>query len=136
MAHLSDFDLCQMDDSWQSRQPEAVVRSLLTRTLDDLRVARDRLNQNPKNSSCPSGSTPPWQVNTDTDLRTDKFFAENMQKSIAMPPIQIKLNVQVFSHRLTVFFYQLIFMGILFYVTKNKYRYKPLILNMFAKSLN
>jgi len=66
MTHLSDFDLRQMDDAWQDKQPAVVVRSLLKRTLDDLRVARDRLNQNPKNSSRPSGSMPPWQGGTDT----------------------------------------------------------------------
>ncbi len=71
MANLSDFDHRQMDGDWQSRQPEAVVRSLLTRTLDDLRVARDRLNQNPKNSSRPSGSMPPWQGRTDTSKGDD-----------------------------------------------------------------
>lgn len=71
MANLSDFDLRQMDGDWQSRQPEAVVRSLLTRTLDDLRVARDRLNQNPKNSSRPSGSMPPWQGSTETSRGDD-----------------------------------------------------------------
>ena len=66
MAHLSDFDLRQMDDDWQDKQPDVVIRSLLKRTLDDLRVARDRLNQNPNNSSRPSGSMPPWQSSSDT----------------------------------------------------------------------
>ena len=60
MAQFSDFDLSQMDEAWQTEQSEAVVRSLLKRTLDDLRIARDRLNQNPNNSSRPSGSMPPW----------------------------------------------------------------------------
>src|SRR5450756_651005 len=36
--------------------------SLLMRTLEDLRLARDRLNQNSTNSSRPSGSLPPWQA--------------------------------------------------------------------------
>ena len=61
MANLSDHDLKQMDEAWQGKQPELVVRALLKRTLDDLRVARDRLNQNSTNSSRPSGSMPPWQ---------------------------------------------------------------------------
>lgn len=61
MANLSDHDLKQMDEAWQGRQPEPVVRELLKRTLDDLRVARDRLNQNSTNSSRPPGSMPPWQ---------------------------------------------------------------------------
>ena len=71
MAHLSDFDIRQMDDDWQDKQPDVVIRSLLKRTLDDLRVARDRLNQNPNNSSRPSGSMPPWQGNTDTSRDDD-----------------------------------------------------------------
>jgi len=61
MKNISDHDLSQMDEVWQANLSEPTVRSLLTRTLDELRVARDRLNQNPDNSSRPSGSTPPWQ---------------------------------------------------------------------------
>jgi hypothetical protein len=60
MSKRSDHDLKQMIEDWQGRQPEPVVRSLLKRTLDELRVARDRLNQNPNNSSRPSGSMAPW----------------------------------------------------------------------------
>jgi hypothetical protein len=54
-----------MSEDWQHRQSEPVVRSLLKRTLDELRVARDRLNQNPNNSSRPSGSMAPWQRSDD-----------------------------------------------------------------------
>ena len=61
MPHLSDHDLRQMDEAWQGAQPESVLRSLIKRTLEDLRAARDRLNQTPANSSRPSGSMPPWQ---------------------------------------------------------------------------
>jgi hypothetical protein len=50
MSKLSDHDLKQMSEDWQGRQPGPVIRSLLKRTLDELRVARDRLNQNPNNS--------------------------------------------------------------------------------------
>ena len=65
MSNLSDHDLKQMSEDWQGRQPEPVVRSLLKRTLDELRVARDRLNQNPNNSSRPSGSMAPWRRSDD-----------------------------------------------------------------------
>ena len=61
MKNISDHDLSQMDEVWQANLSEPTVRSLLTRTLDELRVARDRLNQNPDNSSRPPGSMPPWQ---------------------------------------------------------------------------
>ena len=50
-----------MDPGWQERQPEETVRGLLARALDDLRQARDRLNQNPTNSSRPPGSMEPWR---------------------------------------------------------------------------
>lgn len=59
--NLSDHDLRQMDPAWQQQQPDATVRALLARALDDLRLARDRLNQTPGNSSRPSGSMAPWQ---------------------------------------------------------------------------
>ena len=61
MPNLSDHDLRQMDPTWQQRQPEDTVRGLLGRALDDLRQARDRLNQGPTNSSRPSGSMEPWR---------------------------------------------------------------------------
>lgn len=61
MSNLSDHDLKQMDEAWQRSQAEPVVRGLLKRALDDLRAARDRLNQGPGNSSRPPGSMPPWQ---------------------------------------------------------------------------
>lgn len=62
--NLSDHDLKQMDEAWQVGQSEPVVRGLLNRALEDLRAARDRLNQTPKNSSRPSGSMPPWRGGT------------------------------------------------------------------------
>jgi len=61
MPNLTAHDLLQMDEDWQGAQPDRVVRGLLKRALEDLRVARDRLNQTPANSSRPSGSMPPWQ---------------------------------------------------------------------------
>jgi len=64
MPNLSDFDLKQMDEAWLCRQPEAVLRHLTKRLLEDLRVARDRLNQSPSNSSRPPSSMPPWQNGT------------------------------------------------------------------------
>ena len=42
-------------------QLKGVVRQVLGRALEDLHTARDRLNQNPGNSSWPSGSMSPWE---------------------------------------------------------------------------
>ena len=61
MPNLSDHDLKQMDEAWQRHQSDETVRGLLARALEDLRLARDRLNQTPDNSSRPPGSMPPWQ---------------------------------------------------------------------------
>ena len=99
MSKLSDHDLKQMSEDWQGRQPEPVVRSLLKRTLDELRVARDRLNQNPNNSSRPSGSMAPWlrgdapsegvtslaQVQEE-QKEEDQDSVETMQEASTAPP--------------------------------------------------
>lgn len=62
MPNLSDHDLRQMDEQWLERLPESALRGVAARLLGDLRQARDRLNQNPANSSRPSGSMAPWAV--------------------------------------------------------------------------
>ena len=61
MPQLIDFDLCQMDEAWLESLPEPVARAVLVRVVDDLKEARDRLNQPSGNSSCPPGSRPPWE---------------------------------------------------------------------------
>ena len=83
MPNLSDHDLKQMDPAWQAGLPEPVVRGLLKRALDDLRLARDRLNQRPDNSSRPPGSMAPWQRGTtageasrDADLSLEDALPE------------------------------------------------------------
>lgn len=50
-----------MDEAWLQSLPEATARAVLQRVVDDLKEARDRLNQNPQNSSRPPGSRPPWE---------------------------------------------------------------------------
>jgi transposase len=61
VPHLTDHDLRQMDDAWQHSLSESVARAVLGRVLDDLKEARDRLNQNAANSSRPPGSMPRWE---------------------------------------------------------------------------
>jgi len=51
--HLSDHDLRQMDEGWLENLPEDKLRQVSTRILQDLKEARDRLNQTPDNSSRP-----------------------------------------------------------------------------------
>jgi len=58
---LTDHDLRQISREYlASLSPEQLLR-LSGKMLDDLRDARDRLNQSPQNSSRPSGSYAPWE---------------------------------------------------------------------------
>ena len=45
MTNLSDYVLKQMEESWQNKLREPATRTLLERTLEDLNVVRDSLNQ-------------------------------------------------------------------------------------------
>ena len=54
--HLTDHDLRQLDRDALSRLGEEAVRRLAERLLADLKDARDRLNQDSRNSSRPPGS--------------------------------------------------------------------------------
>lgn len=58
---LSDHDLKQIDEEYLSTLRAEQLRKLSEKLLEDLRDARDRLNQNPANSSRPSGSYAPWE---------------------------------------------------------------------------
>ena len=62
--NLSDHDLSQIDEPYVRSLSHAQKMDLLLKTLDDLKVARDRLNQTPQNSSMPPGSQAPWAGNT------------------------------------------------------------------------
>ncbi|HIJ48276.1 MAG TPA: IS66 family transposase, partial [Gammaproteobacteria bacterium] len=62
--HLKDHDLLQLDEEYIKKlgaNNPAALTNLTTTLLDDLIEARNRLNQNPSNSSRPSGSMPPWE---------------------------------------------------------------------------
>ena len=58
---LNDHSLRQMDEDAIRKLPEPAVRDLAVRLLNDLKEARERLNQNSRNSSRPPGSDAPWE---------------------------------------------------------------------------
>jgi transposase len=58
--HLSDHDLRQLDDAYLERLSEEAARVLLGKTVADLKEARERLGQNPDNSSRPPSTRAPW----------------------------------------------------------------------------
>lgn len=74
--HLKDHDLRQLDKEYinnlASTNLEALTH-LATNLLEDLIEARNQLNQNPSNSSRPSGSMPPWEsgkADSDTEAKS------------------------------------------------------------------
>lgn len=67
---LTDNDLKQIDDQYLYGLPTDKLLNLSLKLLQDLKEARDCLNQNPQNSSRPSGSFPPWQGKPNVDNST------------------------------------------------------------------
>jgi len=57
---LTDHDLKQIDEEYLSKLTSEQLLKLSEKLLDDLRNARDRLNQNSSNSSRPPSSEAPW----------------------------------------------------------------------------
>ena len=68
---LSDHDLSQLDEDKLLDLPEETLRRLSIRLLNDLKEARERLNQNSRNSSRPPSSEAPWDKARDTTSDTD-----------------------------------------------------------------
>ena len=68
--HLKDHDLRQLDAERLHRlrleNPEA-LEDLSVRLVEDLKTARERLNQNPDNSSRPPSSRAPWSRTSDEE---------------------------------------------------------------------
>ena len=67
LSCITDFDLRPIDQHWLSALTPAQKDDLLARALSELREARDRLNQTPKNSSTPPSSRSPWGASSDDD---------------------------------------------------------------------
>lgn len=59
--HLSDHSLSQLDEAYVQTLDAGQWRGLSLRLLEDLKEARERLRQNPNNSSRPPSSRAPWE---------------------------------------------------------------------------
>ena len=70
--HLSDHDLRQLDEARLEGLSEAQARALLGKAVADLKAARERLGQNPSNSSRPPSSRAPWESASDEDTCADE----------------------------------------------------------------
>jgi len=74
---LSDFDLRQIDDEYLESLNSRELLELSKRLTKDLKIAVDRLNQNPSNSSRPPSSSDPW---VKANLEGEKKGFENTDK--------------------------------------------------------
>lgn len=59
--NLSNHDLRQIDESYLDSLSEVELREVSKKLCRDLKAARERLNQNPDNSSRPPSSRAPWE---------------------------------------------------------------------------
>ena len=64
---LTDWDLQQIDATFLRLLSWSSLLALIVMLVDDLKEARDRLNQNSRNSSRPPSSEPPWQGDGPSD---------------------------------------------------------------------
>ncbi len=64
---LKDHDLKQIDKDYLKGLPPEKLLEVSGKLLEDLKEARDRLNQTPENSSRPSGSFAAWAGSIVTD---------------------------------------------------------------------
>jgi len=64
---LKDYDLRQIDEVTLRSLSEEDLRTLSSKLLLDLKEARERLNQSPKNSSRPPSSRDPWDRNGNSE---------------------------------------------------------------------
>jgi hypothetical protein len=73
---LSDRDLSELDEEDLLNLPEEVLRFLSIHLLNDLKEARERLNQNSRNSSRPPSSEAPWEKDGDQN-ESESVEADN-----------------------------------------------------------
>ena len=59
---FSDHDLRQINQAYIESLDIETAKKLASKLLEDLKEARERLNQNPNNSSRPPSSTEPWII--------------------------------------------------------------------------
>lgn len=59
---FDDHDLRQINQAYIESLDSETAKKLASKLLEDLKEARERLNQNPNNSSRPPSSTEPWII--------------------------------------------------------------------------
>jgi len=80
---LTDHDLKQINQEYLASLSPGHLLHLSSKLLDDLRDARDRLNQTPQNSLHPSGSYAPWEqvANAERERQADDSIDDAAEDS-------------------------------------------------------
>ena len=79
--NLPDDSLRQIDKEYINSLSLGKLQHLSEKMLEDLREARERLNQTPENSSRPSGSLAPWEKGSKAQEEGQKEDAEKSENS-------------------------------------------------------
>jgi transposase len=88
---LKDHDLRQMDSEYLASLVREKLLEVSSKLLEDLKEARERLNQTSQNSSRPSGSFAPWEggivsEGSPVEEKPDKAAAEEKEKKDKRQP--------------------------------------------------
>ena len=77
-VHLSDHDLRQLDEAYVGTLSQEQTQALLIKALADLKTARERLGQNPSNSSRPPSSRAPWEQSDEDGQEAKRHLISNL----------------------------------------------------------
>jgi transposase len=82
---ITKRELARIDERIEAERSLDALRALTQRLADDLRLARDRLERTPSNSSMPSGSLAPWAGATSSDESAVGQDEEQAGKGVQKP---------------------------------------------------
>ena len=86
-VQLSKHDLAQLDDEALAALSRGQLQRLSVKLLSDLKLAHERLDQNPRNSSRPPSSQAPWERGTSAETGDDAPEAQQEQRATEVEPV-------------------------------------------------
>ena len=84
--YLSDHDLRQLDEAALAKLTPEQARALLSKALEDLKRARERLAQNPTNSSRPPSTRAPWEQTQAQEREPEEASVASAQSAEEVKP--------------------------------------------------
>jgi hypothetical protein len=92
--HLSDHDLRQLDEAALANLTPEQARALLSKALEDLKSARERLAQNPTNSSRPPSTRAPWEQAEAQEREPEEVSVASAQSTEEVKPEAVSESEQ------------------------------------------